>query len=256
MNFLKENKNKHFLLYSHNFIIKGEDFDLIFDNNRDLVFQIPKGINQIISLMRVNTIAEIYTKCKAEFEQIVLFIERLQELNLGFITDAVTHFPKLKLRKDAPYREYSKLITISPDHADFYNSIQAVNTNNTKYIELRIEKYFDDEILGTRTIQELNRSSLYGVNIVLDFERLKTSRKTFMTFSERIEKRCSFFIEHEGKEGIKKYKNVHFYFMNKKDTDTDVLITNKKFFEKRIFEIKNRKNGSPYIFFKPEFAEP
>lgn len=254
MSFLNENKNKHFLLYSHNFIIKGENFDLIFDNNRDLIFQIPKGVYKIISLLRVNSIAEIYSRCKEEFEEIVLLIQKFQELNLGFVTEALTHFPKLKLRKEIPYKEYSKHIEISSDHTNLYQYIEDINTNNTKYIELRIEENLVEKVFEERLIKELNNSSLYGINIVLNFECFKKNRKIFAKISESIEKRCNFFIEYEGKEMIRKYKNIHFYFMNKNYINAEMLITNRKFFEKRILDLKTKKKD-PYILFKPEFHE-
>ncbi|MCD0480715.1 hypothetical protein LPB90_19915 [Chryseobacterium sp. LC2016-29] len=254
MKYLNKNKNKHFLLYSHNFIIKGEEFDLIFDNNRDLIFQIPKGVYKIISLLRVNSIAEIYTKCREEFEEIVLLIQKLQELNLGFFTEALINFPKLKLRKEIPYKEYSKHIEISSAHIDLYQYIEDINTNNTKYIELRIKDNLGENIFESRLVRELNNSSLYGINIVLNFECFKKNRSVFVKISESIEKRCNFFIEYEGKEMIKKYKNVHFYFMNKIYTDIEMLITNRKFFEKKILDLKT-KNKDPYIFFKSEFNE-
>ena len=241
-------KNKYFLLYSHNILIPGYDIDLIYNLNTYGVIEISKTFKTVLNELKVNTLAEILSRSGTDIFGIVEnYLDFLLDNDLGFFTTNPQNFPKYKLDDDAPYNYYALLA--SNDKMLMENILDTIYNYNIKFLELTVSG--ETNFLTEQTsLDRINCSPLYGLNLILEVEFFNENKSNIILFIENIKKPIKFFIVGSEKEKILEYKYCRFYFITTVNK-TQVYLKNKRYFK----EIISNNNPSHHSILRRECDE-
>ena len=78
-----------------------------------------KDIEHIAALARLDISGEHFDRLAEEMQSIVGMVDKLQELDLGDITDVINTERKNALREDVPQKEYTADALLRPNAPDF-----------------------------------------------------------------------------------------------------------------------------------------
>lgn len=132
---------KYFILYETCIPVCGVKNAIIMDIQRQNFYYIPKSLYRLTSKLKKYKIKDLLIKFEKYREELVEYIEYLQENDLGFFTLNPANFPKLNTKLEEEYYIYDSILEMSNFNlSHFENIIANYRLSGCKHLEIRINQ--------------------------------------------------------------------------------------------------------------------
>lgn len=154
-------EKKYFRLFSSCIPIKGKNKSLIYDLQRNDVYEISNNFCEVIPIIESNKIEDIQN----ENPILVNFLKKLVNDEIGFFCDDPTQFPKLSNKWEIPNIIRNSIIEISAEsHHDFEKVFSDLNKLLCRNI-LLLFRYAPTEKIIKEILEEATRENITYIEI-------------------------------------------------------------------------------------------
>lgn len=134
-----QTKRRAFRLFANCFPVEGHTEGLIYDLQRKQIVKIPKLLANILKSLSEQSIQKVKTRLHHQHDAgIDAYLQRLEEMEVGFFTDEPDAFPPTPMNWESPYLIENAIIEIDQFSAyDVFDTIDQLNQLGCNALQFR-----------------------------------------------------------------------------------------------------------------------